>query len=358
MKHNSKKLLTFVAFSLFGLVSCGGDTSSVAPSTPAQSTPNASTPAPSTPAPSTPAPSTPTQSSEAPAVSSSSAGQTSASGEAAVKGIRLNYNYEGCPDPVFKAATGTSRRFQLFSVFDENDTKDVSTAFRNIPIPEREGYRFIGWFDSQNPTDLSLEKTTNFQLSKQGVYDVYAQWAPIAAGEETTIIECEHTPELYSKKDQGLGYSGGTSDWATFVQADGTGTASNGAFLSYLYAENFSLDFHFYASKSGDVSLTLRYSNEFVDLNLGPSTYPITVNGTSVTYSINRPHTGQPSDVLPFVDVSLGTVHLNQGMNTINCTTKNNLATGNGTMQGVAPLLDCFKITATGTAISYIPLHN
>jgi uncharacterized repeat protein (TIGR02543 family) len=267
----------------------------------------------------------------------------------------MNYNYTDCPEPIVKEYTGSAKRFQLFSLFDETASGDIATAFRNIPIPEREGYRFVGWFDDASPTDKSLEKTTNFTKAKSGMVDIYAQWEAVS-GSNTTVIECEHTPELLSKATQGLGYSGGTTEWSSFIIADTTGTASNGAFLSYLYGQNFSLDFRFYSTKATTATLTMRYSNEFVDLNLDQTSYPISVNGTSINYTLSRTHTGQPSDVMDFVDIELGSVSIQKGMNVINCTSANNYATGTGTMQAVAPLLDCFKVTSDA-AISYISNH-
>jgi hypothetical protein len=59
---------------------------------------------------------------------------------------------------------------------------------------------------------------------------------------------------------------------------------------------------------------------------------------------------------MDFVDIELGSVSIQKGMNVINCTSANNYATGTGTMQAVAPLLDCFKVTSDA-AISYISNH-
>lgn len=271
------------------------------------------------------------------------------------KGLVMNYNYPNCPNPIIKEYTGTARRFQLYSLFDVNASGDISESFRNIPIPERPGYRFVGWFDSDTPSDVSLEKTTDFTQAKSGLYNVYAQWEAVS-GTNTAIIECEHTPELISKATMGLGYSGGTTEWASFIIADTTGTASNDAFLSYLYAEGFSLDFRFYSTKDTTATLSMRYSNEFVDLLLDQDSYPISINGTSISYSLERQHVGQPSDVMDFVDFDLGTISIQKGMNVITCTSNNDYATGTGTMQAIAPLLDCFKITSDA-AISYISNH-
>lgn len=355
MKKTSKKFVGLIAMSMFALIACGQPSSTPISSNPTTdsgtSTPSGSTSTPTSTSSSTAPTSTSSASSAASSTSSEAGTSSSSAATTEEAGIRMNYNYDGCPDPIVK--TVNKKRVKLISLFDETGTGDVSAAYRNIPVPERPGYRFVGWFDSQTPASLKLEKTFDFTKNLPGITDVYAQWEAFDGTSHETVIECEHTPELISKASQGLGYSGGTTEWMSFIIADTTGTASNEAFLSYLYANGFSLDFRFYSDKATTGSLKMRYSNEFVNLELDQTTYPIKFNNEVINYTLNRPHTGQPNDIMPFVDIELGSINITKGWNVINCTSANMMAAGNGTMQAAAPLLDCFKITSDA-AISYI----
>ncbi|MBQ8142641.1 MAG: hypothetical protein IJ194_05740 [Bacilli bacterium] len=380
MKKTSKTLFALLTLTAFGLISCGGEsttnqttTGSTTPtvttgdtattpqvttqdSTPELTTEDTTTTDTGESTPDTSASDVTPESGDT-EVSPNSGSDSGASVVLPEKGIAMYYNYEDCPDPIVAEAAPGTRRFQLFSLFDYDNTEDVSLAFRNIPTVRRDGYRFIGWFDEPTVTDFSLDKSVNFTLTESGLKKVYAQWEKLPEGSKESIIECEYNPELYSKGSSGLGYSGATNMWTDFIQSDTTGTASNGRYLSYLYAGNFSLDFFFDSSEAVEANLTVRLSQEFIDLELEPDTYPIYINGTSINYEFYREHEGEkPSDVMDFVDVSLGTVSLKEGTNVITCVSANEEAVGKGTMVAMAPLLDCFKIEAN-TAISYIPLR-
>ena len=368
------KLIAVLTLSIFGLISCGGETglsTGGSNTTPSQTTPTQTTTDTTTET-TTEDTTTETTTTETTTETTSedtepegsdvtSGDETSGEGsdegsvEIPENGLVMHLNYENCPNPIVKASERS--KFQLFALFDDEQTGDVSAAMKNIPVPVREGYRFIGWFDSANPSNKDLESTTDFTKTQRNLYEVYAQWEAVTEGSKTAIVECEHTPDLYSKADQGLGYSGGTTEWTSFIQAKTDMGASNDKWLSYLYRTGFSLDFVFSSDREVDAKLEVAFSNEFISLDLDNETYPIYFNGELLQdYFISQPHFGEPSAVMPFSTTELGTVHLKKGKNVITCVSNNDLASGMGTMQAAAPLLDCFKVTSSA-AIGYIPLH-
>lgn len=248
---------------------------------------------------------------------------------------RINLNYVGSP----------SIPTQIFS---------EGTLIPDRPVdPIRLGYQFIGWSTASN-------ENPNFDSFNQPITSditIYAQW------QHTFIFEAEYV-NLAGKT--GAGWSGGASGTAminkdTITEDPALGTnanASNGYFLSYLYAYGLYIDFVITSDRATTATLILRISAEQKDpFILTDNEYLITLNGTKVNYgsiTIFGAYAALNQQKLPFEDVISVQVNLVEGINNFRFLT-NNLNSMGGTMDATAPLIDCIKLDTIAN-LSWDPL--
>lgn len=152
----------------------------------------------------------------------------------------------------------------------------------------------------------------------------------------------------------GNGFSGSAAGKNAIVKDSGYANASGGCWVDYMYRPGCSLTFEFDSDKAvSDATLILRLSAMFVEeLILTEQDLVIAVNGRALQYGqikITDIETGIGSKTHPFDDFTVGTaLNLNQGKNIVVIT-----VTGNrhydlpGTLQALAPIVDCIKITTT-----------
>jgi uncharacterized repeat protein (TIGR02543 family) len=211
--------------------------------------------------------------------------------------------------------------------------------------PVRNNFTFMGWSDVPNG-DPTFD---GFGTAIQGDLTIYAQWR------HTYVFEAEYV-NLMGKS--GAGWSGGAAGTAMIIKDTLTtdpelGTnanASNGYFLSYLYSNGLYLDFNITSDRQTQATLILRLSaeqpNPSVPFMITDDDYLVTVNGQKVNYgSVLIEGAFAPLQLrkLPFEDLVVITINLNQGLNVIRLMTNNQNSMG-GTMESTAPLLDCIKI--------------
>lgn len=182
---------------------------------------------------------------------------------------------------------------------------------------------------------------------------------PQEGGAESGIFEAEYS-EL---SKVGNGWSGGNCEAGPDI--DGEWNASNGYFVTGLYAEGAVLTFRITADKDvDDAKIVLRLSAEDPAglLNSGekdPKTFSITsetyqvkVNGEALNY--NTITFNKVKAVNKFVDYTISTgVSLKQGENVIELVTNNAKSLG-GTTEATAPIVDCLKIVTTAK-LSWTP---
>lgn len=228
-------------------------------------------------------------------------------------------------------------------------------AEADIPIPTREGYLFNGWFEDTADSQDNL-KAFSFRTAIRKNYHLYAGWID-CSGEHTSteyVFEAEYCRTIQDMS--GMGYSG---------EAKGTGMisvddenksyqASNGYFVTYLYVNHLSLDFTVYSDMAvTDCKFVWRVSAEFRDADLTVDNYDIMVNGKYVNFA-EMNITYNPDGIQPFKDITIAeTISLVKGANTFSFAANNDTG-GMGTMQAIAPMIDCFKLTTTAK-LNWLP---
>ena len=216
-------------------------------------------------------------------------------------------------------------------------TVDKDAAIAAIQNPSRTGYTFAGWSASANGL-----VGYDYQIGINTDTTIYAQWS------KTFVFEAE---DLDFTGFEGPGYSGAA--FGTDVITADSVSASNGYFVTYLYAEGIALTYTIESDRAVDnVTLVLRLSAEVQDFYIAPNAitpetpvYTVTVNGTPIMYSpIYFDDVPSVGEHLPFNDYTLSVnVSLVEGTNTIILLTDNDIAMA-GTMTATAPMVDCIKI--------------
>lgn len=237
--------------------------------------------------------------------------------------VTFYYNYDGAPDNGVFYTSNIKKKRKV--------TKPTN--------PTRDEYYFDAWY-----TDSNLTTKFDFTSILSDSTSVYAGWKKLYT------FEAEDTD--FDGKN-GFGYSANVSETEMIEEDDGSLLASNGHFVSYLYYNGAFLEWKFTASEACDnVTFITRLSAEFFDINVSPSTYDMTVNGTSLTgYDIALTGIEGTMKKLPFTDyVISSTVSLVKGENTIKMITKNNNSHPSaGTYHAEAPMIDCIKLATNET---------
>ncbi|MDR1093615.1 MAG: InlB B-repeat-containing protein [Clostridiales bacterium] len=215
------------------------------------------------------------------------------------------------------------------------------------------GYTFMGWsvLPNGNPDFNGFDEPITGDLT------LYAQWRHVY------VFEAEYTDVSGVK---GAGWSGGANAEAIIATDTVTSAAdaSNGYFLTYLYANGIEIFFDITSDREIDATLTLRLSAEQDTNNLPSGTlvltdreYLVKVNEQEIRYggiTIENPYHAMVPQKKPFADVVTVGVHLVEGANRISLITNNSRSMG-GTMSATAPMLDCIKID-TIAALTWDPI--
>lgn len=153
----------------------------------------------------------------------------------------------------------------------------------------------------------------------------------------------------------GNGLSGSAVGKGAIVKDSGYANASGGFWVDYMYKQGCSLTFEFDSDKAvSDATLILRLSASFIEeLILTEEDLVIEVNGQALQFGQIKISDIDPdinSRTHPFDDFTVGTaLNLTQGKNivTITVTGKRDYGAAAGTLQALAPMVDCIKITTT-----------
>jgi uncharacterized repeat protein (TIGR02543 family) len=266
----------------------------------------------------------------APAESSSIAsGSSTGSGSSTTQNytVTFNYNYEDATSDTASVEAGAKA------------TKPSD--------PTRDLYIFEGWY-----TDAAGTTAYDFDTAVTADVTIYAKWKQddAYAGKKIYTFEAECVD--LSDFD-GAGYSGGAQmSGAILTDWDGTGKASDGLFVSYLYVkgESTKLTFTINSSKAVDnATLILRLSGEVLEtVSFNEYEWCVFLNGDLLHYGaidISGCRTNMAESwIREFEDYTIGTnLHLNEGENTVILYTNNEEPMG-GTMYATAPMVDCMKI--------------
>lgn len=233
--------------------------------------------------------------------------------------VTLDLNYEGAP----AASTLKVEQGGYVILPTEN--------------PTREGYEFVNWFTEKECTNkfrVVTQVTENFTL--------YAGWT------KQHVFEAEYISTIEDMV--GPGYSG-TATGLELIQKDKTGEAkaSNGYWVTYLYARNVKLEYVINSDVAVEkVKMVLRLSAEVMDISVTCEEWQVLVNDEKVlfpTISITDVPKQGSGKVKEFADFTISKeVSLKAGENKISLVTMNDRAMF-GTMSATAPMVDCMKLT-------------
>lgn len=230
------------------------------------------------------------------------------------------------------------------------------------------GFVFGGWY-----TDAECTTEYDFATEISGNVTIYAKWTGMY------VFEAEHvslTDPITGEPLQGMGASGG-SVGPNMVDPPPPGmegmNASNGYYVTYLYAQGLSINFLITSDRAvSDATLVFRITCENAPFAIDPvlnegttwsgtlySQYAITLNNEPINYETIEitDTTGHASVRRPFSDHVLATnLSLKKGMNVFSFITANNHGMG-GTMSGTAPVIDCIKVT-TSANLTWNPMTS
>jgi uncharacterized repeat protein (TIGR02543 family) len=238
--------------------------------------------------------------------------------------VTFNYNYSGAP------AASTKKVEEGQAVAKPSD-------------PTRDGSGFSGWY-----TEAGCVNKYDFTSAVTADLTLYAGWNTIYT------FEAEYCPDIVDL--YGPGYSG-TATGTDMISHDDGGKfgASNGYYVTYLYASGITLSFTINSDKDvSDASFTFRIAAEYKDITISPTNYTVEVNGSGLAYD-DIVFTNVPSNgMVAFSDHLLTTsLALKKGVNKISLITSNSDPMV-GTMSATAPVVDCFKI-GTSAVLTWTP---
>ena len=247
--------------------------------------------------------------------------------------VTYYYNYEGAPSDVY---TTVSTKKNLRTTAPE--------------APTRDGYYFVGWY-----TDAACTTAFDFKSLLTESISLYAFWQK----------EYRFEAEYVDLEDmQGMGYSVNVSGTQMIIaDTNNIAHASNGYSVGFLYYNGAEIDFEITSSAAvNNVSMVLRLTAQYFDMNFDSSNYDILVNDTEITgYHINLSGAVDISNekngnMRPFSDHLISTnVSLKEGKNIIALVVDNNNNHHTGTMQADAPTIDCMTLNTNDATLSWSP---
>lgn len=251
--------------------------------------------------------------------------------------VTFDYNYSGAPESAVQ-------------IIESGKTASVPM---NAPV--RTGYIFDGWF-----ADAAGETEYDFSSAITADTTVFAGWTREAgAGAVEYVFEAENT-NLDGKTYPGLSgtaSAGGLiQSYTENVKGEALG-ASGDKFVGYQTEEGAGITFQIVSDMEvDDATIVLRLSKELCDYTFNTSNYRVELNARELQFN-DIVFSGVPQQTggdvnslyaLPFQDFVIAeNVHLNEGLNSINCTVMNSDPIPSTTITANGPLIDCLKITTT-----------
>lgn len=182
----------------------------------------------------------------------------------------------------------------------------------------------------------------------------------------TYILEAEQT-NLESK--YGSGYSGSTTGTGMVISDDTDNkTASNGYYVGWLYYNGAYLSFEFEAEEDiDDLDIAFALSAQYNSIEVTGDEIYVGINyddesgeyeqtfDCPLTIESNSELSSSVKDFQDYLVVE--GVSVKKGLNTVEIVINNDIKGVGGTMKAAAPLVDCLKLSTTGTItpITYNP---
>lgn len=202
--------------------------------------------------------------------------------------------------------------------------------------PARAEYEFEGWYTDEACTVEFTDKAITADTT------IYAGWTKTKTDTSTYTFEAEDT-DLSGKS--GPGFSG-TAQEEGMIAIDGTGSASGGSYVSYLYQRNVSLEFYFASDSAvSDATVTISVAAEMENISFNSDEFQVLINGEAASYvAVNLPNDKTFRDSITITGVSL-----KEGANLIQLKVNNSKRPQGdaSTYAATAPMVDCVKITTS-----------
>ena len=261
--------------------------------------------------------------------------------------IIWNYNYTDSP-----ADNGVYKVDSILS--NESVTKPVED-------PSRPDYTFTGWHTSalgNNPVDFS----SDVHVSANTGY--YAHWKhdPV----ETNVFQAEYV--YIDPNKEYWGYSGSVRGHKCIVEDPGTVgtvmvddyplnsvlTSHKGYYVTYQYEKGDTLSFEITSSAATTATLkaSLVVENPLI-ANIGSTgdyAVQFKVNGTAIDYSLTIGTT--------FMEYTIGTIQLQEGLNTIDIVVDNSSLVLGGTYKAAGFNTDYIKLDDCAADLSWSPIYD
>ena len=251
------------------------------------------------------------------------------------------WNYEGAPD-------GGVYEVKEFA---------AGGKLRKPADPKRDGYTFAGWYMDEACTEEFVNNTVY-----EGDQSIYARWLLTYTFEAENAQLTGFEPEedyTVNMMGQKIGY-GFSSNLAGIGLIGSDTAASGGKAVRGLYYEGAYLDFEFTSDRAETgVSLSIRVAAEFREITLTQDTFQITVNGGSpVSYRSGAitidgseyadGHWDGAGSAHEYTEVVINNIDIQQGENVIRLYVNNSQGIeGAGTVQAMAPIIDCIKLRSS-----------
>ena len=254
--------------------------------------------------------------------------------------VTFNLNYTGAPNN---------------GVLETSDI-DIGENATKPTDPTRTNYRFFRWcLDADGTQEFDFDTKINRNIT------LYAHWLQKFIFEAEYIDLSEKGGKGYSCEAQGVSMI----DVPANHRKDGNDdnppspkVVSNGAWLSFLYYEESTVEFTIYSDFEQDVLASMAITCEFFDMTFNPTIYQFRVNGISQPYqsiTINGGDYGFNEERGEFQEVMMSSIiHLEEGENTILLIATNDINHG-GTMTADAPMIDYVAVYAYEDSLSWDP---
>ena len=247
------------------------------------------------------------------------------------------WNYEGAPDG---------------GVYEEKEYASGG-KLRKPSDPKRDGYTFGGWYMDEECTEAFVNNSVY-----EGDQKIYASWLSTYTleAEDTQLTQIEDGVPGTVSNGLKIGFGSSSNIYGEQLIGEDK-NASGGKAVRGLYYEGAYLDFEFTSDKAeSGASLSIVISAEFRDISLTADTFEITVNGKAISYKtspITANGNGLGDGVWgtgthEYVEYVINNIDIQEGENVIRLQVANsNGIEGAGTVQAMAPIVDCIKIKSS-----------
>ena len=220
--------------------------------------------------------------------------------------------------------------------------------------PTRTGYSFEGWY-----MDTGFETAFVNNSVYEGNQSIYARWmySYTFEAEDTQLTGLDTSTDLTTNSNGdklGVGFS---SNFSGLSLIGSDSAASNGMAVHGLYYEGAYLDFEFTSDKAETgATVRLRIAAEYREVTLTSSTFQVIANGTALTYKYGdivldgsdyNDGIWDSGSAHAYSEIVINSFDIVEGENLIRLYVNNNDGRADGTVEAMAPIVDCIYVNSS-----------